>query len=131
MINRLRNKSEVFWFFFSKKNLLPCFHSSVVLIANWYEGLEQVEQAASQQVEQAASQTEFTHHSRDLTDRQNRIGMNRRDGGVRHRGGEGFLGVLNEHDAAVLLDRQQTGGAVPIAAAQNDADHPIAMGFGG
>lgn len=38
MINRLRNKSEVFWFFFSKKNLLPYFHSSVALIANWYYG---------------------------------------------------------------------------------------------
>jgi hypothetical protein len=28
---------KVFWFFFSKKNLLSCFPLSVFLIANWYE----------------------------------------------------------------------------------------------
>jgi hypothetical protein len=30
---------KVFWFFFSKKNLLPYFHSSVAIIANWYNTL--------------------------------------------------------------------------------------------
>jgi hypothetical protein len=28
---------KVFWFFCSQKNFLPCFHSSLALIVNWYQ----------------------------------------------------------------------------------------------
>ncbi len=71
-----------------------------------------------------ASRTELSNPASDLLGRQTdrSVGGQR---GERHRGCVGVIRPLNDGHAAVPLDRLQSGGTVPIPAAEDNPDYPI------